>query len=140
MILILYRGADSLAFKTVIFLRFSCERGQAVRCSDVCMCVNDMFQFCPSLLSPEAPFCHRERRKRKRAVDDGKGERDIPLPIVPCALVFCRLLLFSLGYPAEPLRRREVLCRCHSHCTRQVFLARKVIIIDKCIRSLRFHS
>ena len=94
MILILYRSADSLAYKTVIFLRFSCERGQAVRCSDVCMCVNDMFQFCPSLLSPEAPFCHRERRKRKRAVDDGKGKEISPFPSSPVPLFFVAYCYF----------------------------------------------
>ena len=51
------------------------------------------------LSSAEAPSCHRERRKESERGTTGRGKR-YPLPTVPCALVFCRLLLFSLGIPS----------------------------------------
>ena len=61
-------------------------------------------------LSPpgRGPLLSYGEEKKKAHGGRREGGREIPLPIVPCALVFCRLLLFSLGYPAEPLRRREV--------------------------------
>ena len=140
MIIILYRSADRLARKTAIFSRFSGERGLAIRCSDVCLCVNDMFQFCVSLLLAEAPCCRTERRKRKRKVDDGKGEEKFPFPSFPVPLFFVAYCYFHWDTQLSLCGEEKFLCRCHSHCTRQLFLARKLIIIDKCTRSLRFQS
>ena len=142
MIIILYRSADSLARATAIFSRFSGERGLAIRCSDVCLCVNDMFQFCVSLLLAEAPCCRTERRKRKRTVDDGKGEEKSLIPSFPAPLFFVAYCYFHWD-TQQSLFGEEKFCvdrRCHSHCTRQLFLARKLIIIDKCTRSLRLQS
>ena len=105
-----------------------------------CVSVRGTFQFCVSLLLAEAPCCRTERRKRKRTVDDGKGEEKSFFPSFPAPLFFVAYCYFHWDTQQSLCGEEKFLCRCHSHYTRQLFLARKLIIIDKCTRSLRFQS
>ena len=59
-----------------------------------CVYVRERHVSVLSLSSAEAPSCHRERRKRKRAGDDGKGKEISPFPSSPVPLFFVAYCYF----------------------------------------------